>query len=103
MYDVMSAGGANNGTLQRMVPNMLKGDLTGHQHVIRNARAEAEYFRDMVQAEGLNSTMSDSVYQGFNQAVNLSHGEKLLASLFEFQEQMSDLSVVPRQDARKAS
>jgi 3-hydroxyisobutyrate dehydrogenase-like beta-hydroxyacid dehydrogenase len=103
MYDVMSRGTANSGTLHRMMPGMLEGDLTGHEYSIANGRKDSEYFRNLTQSHHLHSTMGDAVYQGFNQATNLGHGEKLLASLFEFQEQMSDVPIVPRAEKLKAS
>lgn len=103
MHEVMRNSGANSGTLKRMVPGLLDGDLSAHQHSISNARKDIDYFRQVAQSHGLNSTMVDAVYQSYNQAVKLGYGDRMLGSLFEFEEQMSDLAIVPRAEQLKAS
>ena len=105
MYEVMRASISNSGTLQQLVPRMLDGELDGDELPINDARTELEYLRKMVQRDGLNSTMSDAVYQVYNQAVNLGYGDRLMGSLFELQERLSNAEIVPRQRnrGRKAS
>ena len=96
-------GPASSATLQAMVPRMLEGALDGHPSSIAEARKNAAYFRALVQSGGLNSVMSDALYQSCNQAVNLGYGEAMLGALFALQEHLGGISVVPRSGRRQAS
>ena len=42
------------------------------------------------------SFIGEAAHQSFVQAVNLGFGDKLIASLFEAQEKLNDVQIVPR-------
>jgi cell division inhibitor SulA len=42
------------------------------------------------------SPLAEAAHQSFVQAANLGHGDHFIASLFEAQEHLSNVSIVPR-------
>ncbi|MCG8510032.1 MAG: NAD(P)-dependent oxidoreductase [Rhodospirillales bacterium] len=101
LYGVLRNGAADSGSLRKLVPDFLDGDLTGHKFAIANARKDIGYYRDLV--EGLDfkcslSPATDGVYQ---QAVDLGLGDRLMASLMEMHEMLNGIQVVPRRKSKK--
>jgi 3-hydroxyisobutyrate dehydrogenase-like beta-hydroxyacid dehydrogenase len=83
LYEVMSTGGADSGVLRKMVPGMLKGDLTGHQFSLGNALKDVSYFCRMAETEKFSSYLSDSLMTTYTDAVNAGFGDRFVASLIE--------------------
>ena len=83
LYEVMSTGGADSGVLRKMVPAMLKGDLTGHQFSLSNALKDVSYFCRMAEKQGFTSYLSDSLMSIYTDAINAGLGERFVASLIE--------------------
>jgi 3-hydroxyisobutyrate dehydrogenase-like beta-hydroxyacid dehydrogenase len=83
LYEVMSTGGADSGVLRKMVPGMLKGDLTGHQFSLGNALKDVSYFCRMAETEKFSSYLSDSLMATYTDAVNAGYGDRFVASLIE--------------------
>ena len=83
LYEVMSTGGADSGVLRKMVPGMLKGDLTGHQFSLGNALKDVSYFCRMAETEGFTSYLSDSLMTTYSDAVDAGFGGRFVASLIE--------------------
>ncbi len=83
LYEVMSSGGADSGVLRKMVPGMLKGDLTGHQFSLSNALKDVSYFCKMAETEGFASYLSDSLLNTYSDAENAGLGDRFMASLIE--------------------
>lgn len=97
LYEVISAGGVNNGIFQMMSTRMLKeGGLDGMKFGIANAQKDLRYYTHLAEMLPVASFMGEAAHQSFVQAVNLGFGDKLIASLFEAQEKASNVRIVPR-------
>jgi 3-hydroxyisobutyrate dehydrogenase-like beta-hydroxyacid dehydrogenase len=97
LFEVISAGGVNNGIFQMMAAKMLKeGDVTGMKFGIANAQKDLRYYTHLAEQLPVASFMGEAAHQSFVQAVNLGFGDKLIASLFEAQEKASNVRIVPR-------
>jgi 3-hydroxyisobutyrate dehydrogenase-like beta-hydroxyacid dehydrogenase len=97
LYDVISAGGVNNGIFQMMCTKMLKeGDLTGMKFGIANAQKDLRYYTHLAEMLPVASFMGEAAHQSFVQAANLGFSDKLIPSLFEAQEKASNVRIVPR-------
>jgi 3-hydroxyisobutyrate dehydrogenase-like beta-hydroxyacid dehydrogenase len=83
LYEVMSSGGADSGVLRKMVPPLLKGDLTGHKFSLANACKDVRYFKDFADSQGFDSYLVGSLLSTYQAAVDAGLGDKLMASLLE--------------------
>lgn len=83
LFATMSNGGANSGTLQKMIKPALDGDLTGQQFALGNAFKDLSYFRELTAELGISTPVADAAYQTLLQAVNLGYGDQMVASLLE--------------------
>jgi 3-hydroxyisobutyrate dehydrogenase-like beta-hydroxyacid dehydrogenase len=97
LYDVVSVGGVNCGIFQMMATNTLKaGDVTGFKFGIANAQKDLRYYTHLAEMLPVSSFMREAAHQSFVQAVNAGYGDKLSASLFEAQEKLNNVKIVPR-------
>ena len=96
LYDVVSAGGVNSGIFRMMVEPMLKGDLTGLKFAIANAQKDLRYYTHLSESLPTSSFIAEAAHQSFVQAANLGLGSRFIASLFEAQETLNGVSIVPR-------
>jgi 3-hydroxyisobutyrate dehydrogenase-like beta-hydroxyacid dehydrogenase len=97
LYDVVSAGGVNCGIFQMMAAKTLKeGALDGFRFGISNAQKDLRYYTHLAESLPVATFMGEAAHQSFVQAVNLGLGDKLIASLFEAQERVNDVRIVPR-------
>lgn len=97
LYDVVSVGGVNCGIFQMMATNTLKaGDVTGFKFGIANAQKDLRYYTHLAETLPVSSFMGEAAHQSFVQAVNAGYGDKLIASLFEAQEKLNNVKIVPR-------
>jgi 3-hydroxyisobutyrate dehydrogenase-like beta-hydroxyacid dehydrogenase len=97
LYDVVSAGGINCGIFQMMTAQTLKtGDLTGFKFGIANAQKDLRYYTHLAEMLPVASLMGEAAHQSLIQASNVGYGDKLIASLFEAQEQLNGVRIVPR-------
>lgn len=97
LYDVFSAGGVNCGIFQMMATRTLKeGDVTGFKFGISNARKDLRYYSHLAEMLPVASVIGSATHQSLIQAVNAGFGDGLMASLFEAQEKLNDVKIVPR-------
>ncbi|MBC7918598.1 MAG: NAD(P)-dependent oxidoreductase [Rhodoferax sp.] len=97
LYDVVSVGGVNCGIFQMMATKTLQeGDVTGFKFGIANAQKDLRYYAHMAEMLPVASLMGAAAHQSFIQASNAGFGDKLIASLFEAQEKINDVKIVPR-------
>ena len=97
LYDVVSVGGVNCGIFQMMATKTLKeGDVTGFKFGIANAQKDLRYYTHLAEMLPRRSFMGEAAHQSLVQAVNLGFGDKLIASLFEAQEKLNNVKIVPR-------
>ena len=90
-FQLVSAGGANSNMFQMLVPKALKGDFTGLQFTLGNARKDIDYYQHMV-----SGPMGAALHQVLVQANALGLGEKFVPSLIEAYEKVNGLTVVKR-------
>ncbi|MDM0020177.1 NAD(P)-dependent oxidoreductase [Variovorax saccharolyticus] len=96
-YDVVSAGGVNCGIFQMMTAKTLTdGTVDGFKFGIANAQKDLRYYTHLAESLPVSSFMGEATHQSLVQAVNLGFGDKLIASLFEAQEKINDVKIVPR-------
>lgn len=97
LYEVISAGGVNCGIFQMMTTKTLQeGDVTGFKFGIANAQKDLRYYTHLAEMLPVSSFMGEAAHQSFVQAVNAGFGDKLIASLFEAQEKLNDVKIIPR-------
>jgi len=90
-YEVVSAGGANSGIFQMVVPKAIEGDYGGMKFGIDLARKDLRYYRHLTEQAGLTGQMGDAVHLAFAEASNLGLGDKLIASLIEAQAKINNV------------
>jgi 3-hydroxyisobutyrate dehydrogenase-like beta-hydroxyacid dehydrogenase len=97
LYEVISAGGVNCGIFQMMTTKTLQeGDVTGFKFGIANAQKDLRYYTHLAEMLPVSSFMGEAAHQTFVQAVNAGFGDSLIASLFEAQEKLNDVKIIPR-------
>jgi len=96
VFEVISAGGVNSGIFRGMVGPMLDGDLTGMKFAIENAQKDLRYFTHLTETLPTTSYLAEAAHQSFVQATNLGLGGRFVASLFEAQETLNGVRIVPR-------
>jgi 3-hydroxyisobutyrate dehydrogenase-like beta-hydroxyacid dehydrogenase len=96
MLEVIGAGGVNSGIFQLTLGRMLQGDMAGLQFTIGNARKDLRYYTHLTEMLPTSSFIAEAAHQSFVQAANLGLGERYIASMFEAQEQLSGVHIVPR-------
>ena len=96
LYDVISAGGVNSGIFRMMVGPMLEGDLSGLKFAIGNAQKDLRYYTHLSESLPTTSYVAEAAHQSFVQAANLGLADRFIASLFEAQEQLNGVAIVPR-------
>jgi len=96
LFEVISAGGVNSGIFRMMVGQTLEGDLAGLKFAIANAQKDLRYFTHLTESLPTTSYIAEAAHQSFVQASNLGLGDKFIASLFEAQEKLNGVQIVPR-------
>ncbi len=89
--EVVSAGGANSGIFQLIVPKAIEGDLTGLQFSLANAEKDLRYYTHLT--EPLVSTLGASVHAALVQGLKL-EPEGLVGSLIAAQAQFNRVSIL---------
>jgi 3-hydroxyisobutyrate dehydrogenase-like beta-hydroxyacid dehydrogenase len=96
LFEVISAGGVNSGIFRMMVGAMLEGDLAGLKFAIGNGQKDLRYFTHLTEALPTTSFLAEAAHQSFVQASNLGFADRFIASLFEAQERLNGVQIVPR-------
>jgi 3-hydroxyisobutyrate dehydrogenase-like beta-hydroxyacid dehydrogenase len=93
-YRLVSAGGANSNMFQIVVPKALKGDLTGLQFTLANAKKDIGYYQQFIAAASVPGPMGAALMQTLVQANALGLGDRYVASLIEAHEKINGMKVV---------
>jgi 3-hydroxyisobutyrate dehydrogenase-like beta-hydroxyacid dehydrogenase len=93
-YRLVSAGGANSSMFQLVVPKALKGDLTGLQFTLANAKKDIGYYQQFIAAASVPGPMGAALMQTLVQANALGLGDRYVASLIEAHEKINGMKVV---------
>lgn len=92
-YDVVSAGGANSGIFQLIVPKAMQGDYSGLPFGLVNAAKDLRYYQHMIEEVPLTGAMSAAVNHALVQGVNLGFGDGFVGSLIEAQSKLNNVRI----------
>ncbi len=92
-YDVVSAGGANSGIFQLIVPKALEGDYTGLPFSLANAEKDLRYYQHMIEGIPLTGAMSAAVHHAFVQGCTLGFGNDFVGSLIQVQSKINGVDI----------
>ncbi len=90
---VVTAGGANSGIFQMIVPKALERDFTGLQFGIALAQKDLRYYTHLTESLNLPSLVGEAVHQSFVQAAALGFGTSFVPSLIEAQEKITGVRI----------
>ncbi|MEO5732169.1 MAG: NAD(P)-dependent oxidoreductase [Rubrivivax sp.] len=97
LFEVLSAGGVNSGILRMMLGPMLEGGkLDGLKFAIGSAQKDLRYYTHLAESLPTSAFIAEAAHQSFVQAANLGLSERFIASLFEAQERLNGVDIVPR-------
>jgi 3-hydroxyisobutyrate dehydrogenase-like beta-hydroxyacid dehydrogenase len=96
LYEVVSAGGVNSGIFQMMVGRMLQGDLSGLKFSIANGQKDLGYYLRLAEPLPSARRVAEAAHQAFVQASGMGLSDQYIASLFEAQERLGPVQIVPR-------
>lgn len=92
-YDVVSAGGANSGIFQLIVPKAREGDYSGLKFSLPNAAKDLGYYTRMTSAASLTGMLGDSVRHAFVQGLNLGFEDGYVGSLIAAQSKLNKVKI----------
>jgi len=93
--EVVSAGGANSGIFQLLVPKLLaEGAFTGLQFSLANAEKDLRYYTQMTAAVPLAGSLGKSVHDSLQQGLALGFDEGLVGSLIAAQAKLNGVDIV---------
>jgi len=101
--EVVSAGGANSGIFQLLVPKVLtEGDVSGLQFSLANAEKDIRYYTQMTGTVPLEGSLGKAVHNNFMQGLDLGFSEGLVGSLIEAQAKLNEVEIIGRREALSA-
>jgi 3-hydroxyisobutyrate dehydrogenase-like beta-hydroxyacid dehydrogenase len=96
VFQLLSAGAVNSGVLQLTLGRAVEGDLAGLKFTLANAQKDLRYYTHLTEQLATTSHLAEATHQTLVQANNLGLGDRFVASLFEAQEQLNGVRIVPR-------
>jgi len=102
LFKVVSAGGANSGIFQMIVPSALAGTYDGLKFGLDLDRKDLRYYTHMTETLGLPSVLGEVVHQTFVQASAMGFGSYMVGGLVAAQEKITGVQVA-REKARDAA
>jgi len=95
--EVVSAGGANSGIFQLLVPKVLaEGDVSGLQFSLANAEKDIRYYTHMTGTVPLEGPLGKTVHDSLLQGLALGFTEGLVGSLIEAQAKLNGVEIIGR-------
>ena len=90
---VITAGGANSGIFQMIVPRILENDDTGLPFLLRLAQKDLRYYTHMTESLGIPGFLGECVHQSFVQAAALGFGDHMVGALVRAQETINNVKI----------
>ncbi len=81
LYDIMMAGAARSGSLERIMTPALQGDFGGYVFSFANAQKDLGYFADFAAAQGEPSAVAAALRDYFGDAAAQYGADRLLSEL----------------------
>ena len=101
--DVVSAGGANSGIFQLIVPKALKsGDCSGLAFSLANAEKDLRYYNRMADTVPLSGMLGRAVQHALIQGLNLGYADGLVGDLLRVQERLNGVGILEREASDSA-
>ena len=92
---VVSAGGANSGIFQLIVPKALEsGDCSGLNFSLANAEKDLRYYNRMADTVPLSGMLGRAVQHALIQGLNLGYADGLVGDLLHAQEKINGIEVL---------
>ena len=96
--DVVSAGGANSGIFQLIVPKALEsGDCSGLNFSLANAEKDLRYYNRMADTVPLSGPLGRAVQHALIQGLNLGYANGLVGDLLRVQERLNGIGILDRE------
>ena len=96
--DVVSAGGANSGIFQLIVPKALEsGDCSGLNFSLANAEKDLRYYNRMADTVPLSGPLGRAVQHALIQGLNLGYAHGLVGDLVRVQERLNGIGILDRE------
>ena len=96
--DLVSAGGANSGIFQLIVPKAIEhGDCSGLNFSLANAEKDLRYYNRMVDAVPLSGLLGRAVQHALIQGLNLGYADGLVGDLLHVQEKLNGVEILNRE------
>lgn len=93
--EVVSAGGANSGIFQLIVPKALEsGDCSGLAFSLANAEKDLRYYNRMADTVPLAGMLGRAVQHALVQGLNLGYADGLVGDLLRVQERLNGIGIL---------
>ncbi len=94
-YEVVTAGGANSGIFQLIVPKAMdEGDFSGLKFSLANAEKDLRYYTAMTDGAALSDGLGKAVHGALLKGLELGLTEGYVGHLIRAQEKLNDLTIV---------
>jgi 3-hydroxyisobutyrate dehydrogenase-like beta-hydroxyacid dehydrogenase len=98
-YEVVSAGGANSGIFQLIVPKAMdEGDFSGLKFSLLNAEKDLRYYTRMTGEKALSDGLGRAVHAALAKGLELGLAEGFVGHLIRAQEQLNGLTIIEAAD-----
>ncbi len=98
-YEVVSAGGANSGIFQLIVPKAMdEGDFSGLKFSLANAEKDLRYYTRMTGEAALSNGLGRVVHAALAKGLELGLAEGFVGHLIRAQEQLNGLTIIEAAD-----
>ena len=102
--DVVSAGGANSGIFQLIVPKALEsGDCSGLAFSLANAAKDLRYYNRMADAVPLSGMLGRAVQHALIQGMTLGYADGLVGDLLHVQERVNGIRILDQPTSARSS
>ena len=96
LFEVVSQGALNSSIFQMMAGGAVAGDLGRMKFSIQNAAKDLRYYTHLAESLPIAAFVGEAVHQSFEQAVALGLGDRMVPSMIEAQEKLTNTQIVKR-------
>jgi 3-hydroxyisobutyrate dehydrogenase-like beta-hydroxyacid dehydrogenase len=94
-YEVVSAGGANSGIFQLIVPKAMdEGDFSGLKFSLANAEKDLRYYTRMTDEAALSDGLGRAVHGALLKGLELGLTQGYVGHLIQAQEKLNDMTII---------
>ena len=94
-YEVVTAGGANSGIFQLIVPKAMdEGDFSGLRFSLANAAKDLRYYTRMTEASQLTGNLGNGVHHALVQGLNIGFADGYVGDLIRAQSKLNGVKIL---------